>query len=77
MTLKNYVITVQLDSAKEAGRVATKEGYGAVNVNDYTEDLYKNNKVQLTIPTRRTYIGALLRSAQYSRLGILNCIERV
>lgn len=77
MGLRNYVITVQLDSTKEAGRVAIKEGYGNVNVNNYTEELYMNNKVQLTIPTRRTYLGALFRSAQYSKLGILNCIERV
>lgn len=77
MTLKNYVIAVQLDSTKEAELVGAKEGYGHVNVNSYTDDLYRNNKVQLTIPTPRTYLGAMIRSSQYSKMGIFNCVVRV
>lgn len=77
MSLKNYVITVQLDSCKEAEFVGTKEGYGHVNVNNYTEDLYRNNKVQLTIPTRRTYLGAVRRALQYFRHGIFCCVIKV
>ena len=76
MTLKNYVVTVQLDSTKEAELVGAKEGYGHVNINTYNEDLYRNNKVQLTIPTRRTLLGAVMRCAQYSRMGILNCFVK-
>ena len=77
MTLKKYVLTLQLDSTKEAELVGAKEGYGHVNVSNYTEDLYRNNKVQITIPTRRTYLGATLRSLQYSKMGILNCVVKV
>lgn len=77
MTLKKYVIMVQLDSPKEAELVAAKEGYGTVNVNAYTEDLCRNNKVQLTIPTRRSWLGATMRAWSYSRMGILNCIVKV
>lgn len=74
ISLKKYVLTLQLDSTKEAEMVGAKEGYGHVNVNQYTEDLYRNNKVQITIPTRRTALGALFRSWQYSKMGILNCV---
>ncbi|MDT3388628.1 MAG: hypothetical protein LIR46_12850 [Bacteroidota bacterium] len=74
---KNYVIMVQLDGTKEAELVGAKEGYGHVNINNYTEDLYRNNKVQLTIPTRRNYLSAIKRSIEYSKMGILNCIVKV
>ncbi len=74
---KNYVIMVQLDGTKEAELVGAKEGYGHVNINEYTEDLYRNNKVQLTIPTRRNYFSAIKRSIEYSKMGILNCIVKV
>lgn len=74
---KNYVIMVQLDGTKEAELVGAKEGYGHVNINEYTEDLYRNNKVQLTIPTRRNYLSAIKRSIEYSKMGILNCIVKV
>ena len=65
---------VQLDSTKEAAMVSSIEGYGKVTINDFTEDLYRNNKVQLTIPTLRTYYGAAKRLKQYSNMGILGCI---
>lgn len=74
---RNYVIMLQLDSCKDAELVSAKEGYGNVNVNSFTEDLYRNNKVRLTVPTQRTYLSAILRSIQYSKMGILNCIVRV
>ena len=74
---KQYAIMVQLDSTKEATLVSSKEGYGNVRVDQYTEDLYRNNKVQLTIPTPRNYFGALKRSAEYSNMGILNCIVKM
>jgi hypothetical protein len=45
---KIWGIMVQLDSSKEARLVAGMEHYGDVIVNQYTEDLYRNNKVQLT-----------------------------
>lgn len=77
MTLKKYVIIVQLDSCKEAEFVGAKEGYGHVNVNNYTEELYMNNKVQLTIPTKRTFLGALRQCIQYFRMGIFCCILKV
>lgn len=71
---KKWAIAVQLDGTKEAMLVSAKEGYGKVRVDNVTEDLYRNNKVQMTIPTLRTYWGALKRSAEYSRMGIFNCI---
>ena len=77
MTLKKYVIIVQLDSTKEAELVAAKEVYGTVNVNAYTDDLCRHNKVQLTIPERRSWFGAMMRAWSYSRMGILNCIIKV
>ena len=74
MFRRRYVLTLILESCKEAELVGAKEGYGHVNVNQYTEDLYRNNKVLITIPTKRTYLGAALRSLQYSKMGILNCV---
>lgn len=74
---KHYVITLQLDSSKEAEMVGAKEGYGHCNRDQYAEDLYRSNKVQLTIPTRRTWLGAIKKSWEYSRMGILHCIMRV
>lgn len=74
---KRYKVMVQLDSSKEATLVSSKEGYGNVRVDEYTEELYRSNKVQLTIPTLRTYFGALKRSAEYSEMGILNCIVKM
>ena len=74
---KQWLIMVQLDSTKEASMVSSIEGYGNVQVNNYTEDLYRNNKVQLTIPTPRTYFGAVKKSKQYSNMGILNCIVKM
>lgn len=71
---KQYKIMVQLDSSKDAMLVSAKEGYGNVRIDNYTEDLYRNNKVQLTIPTLRTWIGAMKKSAEYSQMGILNCV---
>ncbi len=77
MNLRKYVIRVQLDSCKDAEMVAVKEGYESAAINNYTEDLYKNNKVQLTIPTRRTFWGAVRQSIEYGRLGIFNHIVKV
>ncbi len=74
---KQWLIMVQFDSSKEASMVSSMEGYGKVNVNEYTEDLYRNNKVQLTIPTPRRYWGAVRRSKQYSNMGILNCVIKM
>lgn len=71
---RQWLVMVQLDSTKEAAMVSSMEGYGNVNVNQYTEDLYRNNKVQLTIPTLRTYYGATKRLKQYSNMGILGCV---
>ena len=65
---KQYLIMLQLDSVKEAAMVSSIEGYGKVNVNGYTEDLYRNNKVQLTIPTPRRYYSAVKRLLKYSNL---------
>lgn len=74
---KIWGIMVQLDSSKEARLVAGMEHYGDVVVNQYTEDLYRNNKVQLTIPTPRRYFAAVRRSMKYSDMGILNCIIKM
>ncbi len=73
---KQWRIMVQLDSSKDAMLVSAKEGYGNVRIDNYTEDLYRNNKVQLTIPTLRTWLGAMKRSAEYSQMGILNCVMK-
>lgn len=77
MFKKQYLIMLQLDSCKDAELVSAKEGYGNVNVNSFTEDLYRNNKVRITIPTQRRYLSAVFRSLQYSKMGILNCIVQV
>lgn len=73
---KRYLIMLQLDSVKEAAIVSSIEGYGKVNTNAYTEDLYRNNKVQLTIPTPRRYYSAARRLLRYADMGILGCIIR-
>ena len=74
---KQFLIMVQVDSTKDATLVASKEGYGNVRIDTYTEDLYRNNKVQLTIPTPRTYYGAMRRCSEYSQMGILNCFIKM
>ena len=71
---KTWGIMVQLDSSKEARLVAGMEHYGDVIVNQYTEKLYTENKVQLTIPTPRRYWAAVRRSMRYSNMGILSCV---
>ena len=71
---KKYVNTVMLDSCKDAILVSGMEGYGNVNVNYENEELFRDNKVILTIPTERHYISAVIRSLRYSSMGIMNCI---
>ena len=73
---KQYLIVVQLDSTKEAEMVADEEGFGAARIDQYTEDLYRNNKVQMTLPPKTTYFGAIRKSMIYSKKGILHCIKK-
>lgn len=75
--MKKYRIMVQLDSVKEAATVAAIEGYGEANLGKQVDDVYRNNKVRMTIPTERNYWSAAKRSLQYSKYGILNCIIKV
>lgn len=71
---KQYLVMVQIDSTKEATMVGSMEGYSNVRIDNMTEDLYRNNKVQLTIPTPRRYFSAVKRCMKYSDMGILSCI---
>lgn len=75
--LKKYRIMVLLDNPKDADLASAKEGgYGEVIVNEYTKEIYDKHKVRMTIPIFRTYLGAVIRSLQYSRMGIFNCIVK-
>lgn len=75
--MKKYRIMVQLDSVKEAAMVAAIEGYGEANLDKQIDEVYRNNKVRMTIPTERSYLSAVKRSLQYSKYGIMNCIIKV
>ena len=71
---KKYMIMLQIDSTKEAAIIGSMEGYGSIRDDRFTEELYMNRKVQITIPTLRTYWGAAKRLRKYSEKGILGCI---
>lgn len=68
---KEYLNALILDNAKDATLVAGMEGYGSVNYG--MKDIYP---VTLVLQKPRRYILALFKSAQYSRMGIFNCIVR-
>ncbi len=68
---------VQIDCAKDALLVNGKEGftsYENVAFDNQTEDVYRYQKVQMITQKPRLYIGAVRRSLEYSKMGILNCI---
>lgn len=66
---KKYMNALILDNPKDATLVAGMEGYG--NVNYDMNDIYP---VQMVIQKRRRYLAAVLKSMQYSKMGIFNAI---
>lgn len=68
---RKYLNSMILDNAKDATLVAGMEGYGHVNA-----DMNTIYPVCLVIQKPRSYLAAVLRSLQYSRMGVFNCIVR-
>ena len=71
---KRYLNVVLIDNEKDAMLISGMEGYGNVNANEFTNALLRERKVMLTVPNKRTYFGAAMRSLRYSKMGIMNCI---
>ena len=65
---KNVLI---LDNEKDTILVAAKEHLG--NVNNNCQDLYP---VTIELPAERSYLSAIKRSLEYSKMGIFNLICR-
>jgi len=68
--LKKWTNVVLLESFKEAALVGRAEDLGGVNMN-MSEDIFPLN---MEMPERRTLIGALHKSLEYSRMGLFNII---
>lgn len=66
---KNVVI---LDNAKDAILVSTKEKLG-INPDFEDDDIYP---VTVELPKGRSYISAIRRSVEFSKMGIFNLICR-
>ena len=66
---RRYCNALILDNPKDATLVAGMEGYGEVNAN--MNDYYP---MTLVIRKPRRYIHAVMKSLQYSKMGIFNCI---
>lgn len=66
---RRYCNALILDNPKDAMLVAGMEGYGHVNA-----DMNSIYPVTLVIGKQRRYIYAVLKSLQYSKMGIFNCI---
>ena len=65
-TYNNILI---LDNMKDAMLYAAKEGWGGVN--NALSDCFP---LQVTIPKRRSYLGAVRVSLDYHKIGIFNLI---
>ena len=66
---KDYKNVLILDNEKDAILVATKEHLGPIN-QDFP-DIYP---VTMELPKKRSYLGAMKRSSDYSKMGIFNLI---
>ena len=66
---RRYLNAMILDNAKDATLVSGMEGYGQVNA-----DMNSYYPMTLVIRKPRRYLTAVLKSLQYSRMGIFNCI---
>ena len=66
---KRYRNVVRIENPKDAILVVGMEGQG--NVEFYPNDELPTMRV---LKKQRMYLSALLRSARYSKMGILNCI---
>ena len=73
MGIRKWTNVVLLDSFKDAALVGRAEDLPAVNYG-MSEDIFPLN---MEMPERRTKIGALRKSLEYSRMGIYNIILKV
>lgn len=68
---RRYMNALILDNAKDATLIAGLEGYGSVNTT--MNDVYP---VTLVIQKPRRYLTAVLKSLQYSKMGIFNIVMK-
>lgn len=69
---KRWTNVVLLDSFKDATLIGRAEDLPDINY-EMPEDIFPLN---MELPERRTKIGALLKSLQYSRMGLYNLIVK-
>lgn len=69
---KRWTNVVLLDSFKDATLVGRSEDLPGVNYG-MPEDIFPLN---MEMPERRTKLGALRKSIQYSRMGLFNIIVK-
>ena len=69
---KRWSYVVLLDSFKDAALIGRAEDLPSINYN-MPEDIFPLN---MEMPERRTKLGALLKSIQYSRMGLYNIIVK-
>jgi hypothetical protein len=66
---KKHKNVIRLEDAKEGLMAIGMEG--TENVDICLNDTFPQTRI---LPTKRTYLGAIIRSLRYSRMGIMNCI---
>jgi len=66
---KKYNNVLILDNMKDALLYSAKEGWGGVN-----REMMNIFPLQVTIPKRRSYLGAIMKSLEYHKIGIFNLI---
>ena len=69
---KRWTNVVLLDSFKDAALIGRTEDLGGINYN-LPEEIFPLN---MEMPEKRTKIGALWKSMQYSRMGLYNLIVK-
>lgn len=70
--VKRWTNVVLLDSFKDATLVGRAEELGGINYN-MPEEIFPLN---MEMPERRTKLGALIKSLQFSRMGLYNIIVK-
>lgn len=70
--LKKWTNVVLLDNFKDVTLVGRAEDLGGINY-DMPEDIFP---LTMEMPERRTKLGALRKSNQYSKMGLFNLIVK-
>lgn len=66
---RKYNNILILDNMKDAMLYGAKEGWGSAN--SAMNGIFP---LQVTIPKKRSYLGAVMKSLEYHKIGIFNLI---